>query len=545
MGREGLWRAGAWCSLPVGAALFAKALATPLFRDDLLQRAMVLGTYPAARGPLDLYDFIRPSERADFVASGALPWWAADDLSMRFFRPLASAMLFFEHRYIGSPLAMHLCSLAWWVAAVIATGWLFRLLLDERAATVATWIFALAPAHVLPLAMLAQREVLVATTFGALGVAFSVRPNRSSPLASTACFAIALAAGEYALCFGGYVVAWALTRPSMPSRARAVLPFVVPTTIYLVLRTVLGYGAIGTGFYRDPFHAPRQFFVHAPRSLLVLWADAWTAFETTSWPIVGLVALGAALLVYVRMLSGNVRWLAGGSLLAALPLLASTPEQRLTGPMLVGVAATLGALVASAIAKPIRIYVASAAVVVVVLHGALAARSSWIASAAYRNIGEDAQARAASLDEHLRDHEASTVVVALGSWESAFLGFAMSSRAPRRAPWRVLVTARHALVLRVDDRTADVVVPKGQGFFPLGADDVFRRADDALHTGDVREVPGMRAEILSDGTTTPARIRFSFDHALDDTSFVWLSESRAAYRAVTPPAQGFGMPLSP
>ncbi len=547
MRREGLWRAGAWFSLPVGAAVFARAVATPLFRDDLLQRAMALGSYPAPRGPLDLYDFIRPSERAAFVASGALPWWAADDLSLRFFRPLASAMLFFEHRFVGSPLAMHVHSLLWWAAAVVATGWLFRLLLGERAATIATWIFALAPAHVLPLALLAQREVLVATTFGALGVAFGVRPKGASPILSAAFFAVALSAGEYALSFGGYAVAWAMTRPSARERARALLPFAVPATIYVVVRALLGYGAIGTGFYRDPLHSPAQFFAHAPRSLLVLWADAWTSFDASLWPLAGLVVVAAALLALVaKSFTGNVRWLAGGSLLAALPLLASTPGQRLTGPMLIGVAGALGWLVDFAASKPVRLHYAAIAGLVVVLHGAVAVRSSLRESAAYRRLGEDAKARAASLDDHLRGHEPSAVIVALGSWESAFFGLTLPpSPTPRRIPWRVLVTARHALVLRVDDRTADVVVPKGQGFFPLGADDIFRREDDALHTGDVREVPGMRAEVLSDGTTAPARVRFSFDRSLDDPALMWLSESRAAYKAVSPPAPGFGTPLSP
>jgi hypothetical protein len=122
---------------------------------------------------------------------------------------------------------------------------------------------------------------------------------------------------------------------------------------------------------------------------------------------------------------------------------------------------------------------------------------------------------------------------------------ASTTTTPRTIPWRVLVTARHALLLRTDARTVEVVVPQGQGFFPLGADDVFRREDDALHTGDVREVPGMRAEVLSDGTTTPPRVRFTFDAPLDDASYEWISEKRDAYRPISPPVVGFGLPLSP
>ncbi len=543
MRRDALWRAGAWFSLPAGGALFSKATETPLFRDDLLQRAMALGAYPVPRGPLDLYDFIRPSERGGLVRSGALPWWAADDLSVRFFRPLASAMLYYEHRLIASPLAMHLHSLLWWAASVIAVLALFRLVIGERAATIATFVFALAPAHVLSLALLAQREVLVATTFAVAGLVLLVRPKPKLAL-SAACFALAFAAGEYALCFGGYVAAWALGREGNRERVRAFAPFGAPAIVYLVLRAALGYGAIATGFYRDPFHSPRQFFAHAPRSLLVLWADAWTAVDASSWPWVALAAL--AIVIVALGFFGPTRWLVLGSLLAALPLLATEPAQRLTGPLLVGVAATLGSIVDRAMTRPFRAHLAFAAFAALVFHVAIAARTSWRESVAIHELGQNAKSRAASLDARLRDHDAGTVVVALGSWESAFFGLVLASpETPRTIPWRVLVTARHALLLRVDARTVDVVVPNGQGFFPLGADDVFRREDDPLRTGDVREVPGMRVEVLSDGSTNAPRVRFTFDRALDDESFEWLSEKRDAYRPISPPAVGFGLPLSP
>jgi hypothetical protein len=543
MRREGLWRVGPWFSLVLGPLLFVKALSAPLFRDDLLQRAMALGAYPVPRGPFDLYDFIRPSERAGLVASGALPWWAADDLSLRFFRPLASAILYYEHRLVASPLAMHVHSLLWWAASVVVALVLFRTVLAERAAAIATFVFALAPAHVLSLALLAQREVLLTTTFAVAGIVFLVRPKQSLAR-STVCFAIAFAMGEYALCFGGYVAAWAIGRENNRERARAFAPFAGPAIVYLVVRALLGYGAIASGFYRDPFHAPGQFFAHAPRSLIVLWADAWTSFDASSWPW---IALAFATVVIVACgWFAKARWLAYGSLLSALPLVATAPEQRLTGPIVIGVAASIGCLVDRALSRPFRVQWSLAALAALVFDVALAARTSWRQSVATHALGENARSKAASLDAELRANDATTVVVALGSWESAFFGLVVASpTTPRTIAWRVLVTARHALVLRTGDRTIDVVVPQGQGFFPLGADDVFRREDDPLHTGDVREVPGMRAEVLSDGNTTPPRVRFTFEHPLGDASYEWISERRDAYRPISPPAVGFGLPLSP
>ena len=78
--------------LAIGALLFSPAISTPLFLDDHLQGAMVEGTFPAARGPFDLYNFVDEGARASLTQRGLLPWWAHPHLKIRFFRPLASAL---------------------------------------------------------------------------------------------------------------------------------------------------------------------------------------------------------------------------------------------------------------------------------------------------------------------------------------------------------------------------------------------------------------------------------------------------------------------
>lgn len=536
--RSGIvWRVAPWCSVLAGVVVFFNAIRTTFSRDDLLQRSMALGGFPAPRGVLDMYDFVRANERAAFVASGALPWWTADDLSVRFFRPLTSAMLCFEHRFIGSPHVMHLHSLAWWAAAVLCASRLFRRVLTERAAAIATLVFAIAPCHALSLANVAQREVLVGATLGLLALTAICDERKWT---AGFLFAATCASGEYGLCLGGYVLAMAVIKRD----ARVAVPFAIPAVIYLIMRSALGYGATGTGFYRDPLHAPWLFATHAPRSFLVLVADAWSTFDATTWSSWVLLPVLLATLFITRATSGDERWLAAGSFLAFLPLVASAPGVRLIGPAMIGVAAMIGGVSDRALTtrRATTVLVGAVLVGIQLVHGAFA---SWTSSTAFYKRGKEVERRAASLAEHLAGHDDGVVIVALGSWEAAFFGEVCGGAAPPREPWRVLVTARHALMLRVDRRTVDILVPKGQGFFPVGADDIFRSEDSGLHVGDERDVPDMHVVVVSDGTSSPPRMRFTFTHDLDDASFVWLTESVDHYRTTPPPVAAFGAPLSP
>ena len=107
-------------------------------------------------------------------------------------------------------LPLHIHSFLWWIASVLAVRALYRRLLAPRVALIATIIFALAPCHVFPIAWLANREALVSIAFGIPALFAYVRwreGRRSRDAALTAVlFALSMAGGEYAICFGGYVL---------------------------------------------------------------------------------------------------------------------------------------------------------------------------------------------------------------------------------------------------------------------------------------------------------------------------------------------------
>ena len=305
-------RLGLWIVLLAGICVFYPAVRAPLFLDDYLHAAMVEGTFPGQRGPFDLYDFVDDGDRALLAERGLLPWWSHPQLTIRFLRPLSSALLWMVHRVSShGALPMHLHSLAWWLAAVLAVGALYNRFFSPRVALLGTAMFAVSPCHALPLAWVANSETLVALVFGALALSWQMRFRGGAGLRDAAIATLfftlsLLGGGEYALAFGGYVLAIEVVhrrRGTLLSRAldhlQGVLPFLVPAGAYLVVRSALHYGAVGSGFYSDPFRDPTAFVRLAPYRVVALLADSWLTLGSETWR------------------SGGERWALAGVVLAA------------------------------------------------------------------------------------------------------------------------------------------------------------------------------------------------------------------------------------
>ncbi len=343
-----------------GALVFLPALTTGFLLDDFLHAAMLRGGFPVPRSPLDLYAFVDDSDRAALLQHGLLPWWTHEGLTIRFFRPLSSGLLWLDAQLFPSNAALgHLHSFLWWAAAVLAARALFRRTVPKRAAAMGTLIFALAPCHAMPLGWLANRDALLSLALGVLGLLAHLRWRerfdlRAGALA-TLLFGLSVFAGEYGLCVGGYVLAMELVRrrepadvrggnrdriaeprrgpavaradEAMPSiaeedraadgprparearcdfrrahlgpRALRMLTFAVPAAAYLAVRTALHYGSYGSGFYADPLRVPRIFAYFAPRRFAILLAEGWLALDpdTITWSSpTWAVLLGAAAL---------------------------------------------------------------------------------------------------------------------------------------------------------------------------------------------------------------------------------------------------------
>jgi hypothetical protein len=567
------WLVGALL-LVAGGIVFFPAILTPRFLDDYFQTSMVEGTFPAARGPLELYDFVGDNDRRVLLDRGLLPWWSHPRLTVRFLRPLSSLLRYGDHHLLGNrALPAHLHSFAWWAAAALAAYALYRRALSRRAALLAAFVFALAPCHAVPLAWTSNREALVSLTFGILGLAALLRyRERGRPLqagAAALCFCLALLGGEYAAAFGGYALALALVghRSTRLRRLVGLLCFGAPASIYLGVRAALGYGTMGSGFYVDPFRDPRVFLEHAPRRLVTLLGDAWFGvgpetvnLATPGWVLGLLAVVGLALLVVplrraFAQLEGARRehatWLLLGSLLSLTPMLAVQCAPRLLGASLVGVAATIGLLLDSAwfpsTTAPRGAQSALVGVVALGLgftHLIHSPVTSRLTCSIWRQQALAFIDRAAALRAHVGEPSKREIVV-VGSFDStAFtLPYSLDDEGTPPERWRVLSLAPHVLMIRRDARTLELTTPPDQSLYPTGEGNHFRDENTPFAPGDVVRVRGLQVTVLEVGAQGPWRALFEFDDPLESPSRAWLVDTLAGIRAAPPPPIGFGSQL--
>jgi hypothetical protein len=284
--------ATAWRKQLLGAAIVLAvgvhlpALFAPLLFDDFAQAAMAEGRFQPSRGPFDFYDYIDAKDRDDLLASGDLPWWSDRQLTVRFLRPLASALRWADYRLFGQRVAWHhLHSLLWWGLAVAGVHALLRRSFARRAALLGTAIFSVAVCHVAPLAWLADRVALTSLAIGTFALLSYLRWREGARardgLASLFLFSLAFLAGEYATCFGGYVLAVELTRrrESWRRRILGLAPFALPAAVYVAVHLALHYGTHGGGFYRDPLSDALAYAQGVPRRLAVLLGVAWLGVD--------------------------------------------------------------------------------------------------------------------------------------------------------------------------------------------------------------------------------------------------------------------------
>lgn len=553
----------------VGAIVFLPALRSPLLLDDYVQVAMLEGHYPGQRNPLDLYNFVTDANRDELATRGILPWWSDPHLTIRFFRPLSSALRAGDHAVFGADtLPAHLHSFAWWGACVVGAWLLFRRLASERAAKIATAMFALAPCHGLPLAWISNREVFVSLAFGTFALVAYTRlqdGERRQGWLAAFLFALSLAGGEYAIGFIGYFFALELfrARDGKGARLLRLAPVAVLVCIYLGVRRQLHCAAIGSGLYRDPFQEPLRFLETAPQRLAAVFIDGWLTSSSPTWDVPHVVLVGFAIAigwVLYRAISfalgtvdGNerrsLRALLLGSVLALVPVLSVAPSPRTLGVATLGVACAIGVLVDRSWYRVAaekdeahggELMRGAAAILVFarLVHGPGIAFSSLVAvRESALQFAASAQAVGARVDAAPR-HD---VNVLRGEWETMLWApFALNARHEAPAHWRVLTLAHHALVLRKDEHTLEIVAPRDTGIFPVGEDDLFRSETAPVVIGEDVSVGGIT--VTSFALPKSIGVRVTFDEPIDDDG-IWIAQKGVELVDCAPPKPGFGVPL--
>ena len=594
-----------------GLALRYHALFVGFAADDYVQLAMINGTYAVERPIWDLYNFSDGSveEGKRLRRQGFYPWFAHQQLRLSMFRPLASLMIYADSRLLGTnALLYHVHTALWWTALVVVVARLLFMTLPPLVAGLACILFAADEAHTVPLAWLANRCAITATFFGVLGVIAYVRFRESGGarrgLVCGGVFLLALGFGEYALCAAPYAFAFELDNYILERRRRrsqgqrslraeriaiqghavSLLPFWLPTLLYLGTRAALHRGPLHSGIYISPGESLTGFLDLVLRRLPVLVADLflgtpaemWTfgnmfavrphrwGLVGTDWLLtpgpwrtahssVGLVVVVLAVVVW-RWLRGVVqhqsaastderavselpawRWLVWGSPMALLPVLGSFPSSRVLVASEIGGAAVIAGATLYGLARARERFVAAPRRAVVLgaacalfglYHLVWPAYASHVDSASMRIVSLAARRAVLRMEVDTTRLPSQRVVVltAREYGTSLYVPFtrAIHGLAAPASCWTISITpAPHTLAR--DSATSFLLAPDdGYRLLSTAPEQLMSDPREPFQRGDVVDLGGLRVTIIGVEGTLVSVIRVEADVPLEDPSLYFV-----------------------
>ncbi|MCA9707559.1 MAG: hypothetical protein KDK70_17030, partial [Myxococcales bacterium] len=287
-----LRRAWAWTAAVIATALvlYWPATGVGFLADDVYQIALLEGV-AGHRAPWALYSLYPrdPAATAAHLADGSLPWWTVPEFRFVQVRPLSSLLLYLDHAlWPRGAFVHHLHSLAWLAATLAAAHLVLRRATSGAIAALALLVYAIDETFGWTAAWLANRCALVSATFAFTALAVHLRrvehPSRRAFGLELLLWALAFAAGEYALCGAAYGLAHALVGQSDPwrRRLRALVPLALALAGFAVLSVAWGAGVHGATSYVDPLHHPLEFAVAALDRIPRMLGEVWLAIPGES-----------------------------------------------------------------------------------------------------------------------------------------------------------------------------------------------------------------------------------------------------------------------
>ncbi len=538
----------------LAAAMRLHAVGVGFAMDDYAQLAMLADAYPVRRAPWDLFAFCDGSS-ADIdalVDAGAFPWWSDPTLRLSTLRPLPSLLTWFDVRAFGlAPRLHHLHTFAWWLAMLAVVARLLLRMLPARWAVLAFALYALDECHAQPLAWLANRNAIVAATFGMAAVHAHVvarEGGRGGALAAV-WLAFALACGEGALGALGFIAAVEIAGQGSP-RPRALVPIAIVVLAWAGIHAAGGYGAGHSGVYVDPVDEPLRWLVVAAQRVPILIADLALALPTGRLALGGRGLLAQQVAGVLAMLaiawwlrrvaprgdaaeSVALRTFALGTLFAVLPMASAFVSARLLVIPAIGAHVLIAHAVLAGLAAwrrhrwTARARVALAAVLLAA-HGLAAPWWSIREITEVRTFAADARRAAASAP-----FDAGTDVVVLVAADPATLLYPPLVRAATGLPpprsylvlsaapgtHRLRRTGAHTLELEHD-----------AGMLRGAVEQMFRRDDRLPEVGARRHVGDAVVEVRAvDGEGHPTRVAVTFATPIDDPTLRFVLATPAGF----------------
>lgn len=492
-------------------------------------------------GTTELYDFIGGPARPAVAlrAAGVIPWFAADDLKIRFFRPLSSALLVADAYVFGERVWLsRLHNLAWFLVALSLVGALHSRFLPARTAGLATFLYAVAGGHSMPISWIAARHSLITGAFALLAFWCHVRWRDDGwrigrPLAIVT-LVVGLLAGEMALGAVALIVAWELAgrREPMRERWRVIAPFIGIALTYLLFYIAADYGSRSSAYtgLREALTSP----VLVLRHFWILVAELGTALPSdlvagrSLRMQMGMAVLGvaaAAMIIFPLRREKHARWLVVAAALTIPPgTLAIVGGRVLTLALFASTA-----LVATVIHRgwrPLRDGEAGRGTRIVAGLSVCVLALAHIAGApAIRVVIARELTRVAVAEERQTDlvPPCPGVMVIVASSDPTISTYVpVRLRLRGRAPERYHVLSFAPVDHRIDRVTAmgfDLTSVRTDGLRPLW-ERLFRAGPVSAGTRVV--MPHLEATVLEDRDGAHSRVRFEFDEPLGSAHFCFL-----------------------
>jgi hypothetical protein len=559
---------------PLAAVALALVLSLPalffdLSIDDWLHK-MVLegraGEFGFSDTSWGLFEFVngdpeRISELRDF---GYLPWWTADNLLLSFWRPFTVATHIADYAlWPGSPVLMHLHTLGWMAACILAAWTLYRRLMPAAwMAGLAALLFAIDDGHSMPIGWLANRNGFIALFFALLAIQWHIRAREKGEwhtyAAALVAFLMALLSKEEGLSVLAYLVPFALFLDSGSWRARlaSLAPYAVIVIAWRVVYRMMGHGVWGSEYYRDPLLSPVAFAEAIVTRLPLLMLGQWTGppselevvvpvwLRLPFWLLGVAVTLGVLLLLWKALRHDRLaRFYTGGMLLSLVPVCATFPSDRLllfSGIGAFGLVAQLNALSFSG-EEPFRPVFRRVAWALIIIHLALASVLLPVRIAAFGVFGSETNRilLEAPVGESLEEKTVILVETPVAFMASYLPLIRAAHGLPVPAYTRSIGPNKvggvgEVVMTRVDARTLRVEAPGGYPWI------LARNSGLPFETGDTVELTGLTVEVESvNATGHPTQVRYTFAHPLEDARYVWLRFDEQAIALVPwqpPPA---------
>ena len=564
---------------PLIVAALAVSFALPALRagwilDDYYHRTVMLPVSPFREllgPPAEMFRFFRgdPVRTGRVMDLGIFPWWTDPSLKAEFLQVLTVLTHRLDYAlWPESPVLIHAHSLFWLGAMVAAVTAFYRRMMGATAvAAVAALLFAVDDARGTTVGFIANRNVMVAATFGVSAPHlprslatrwFAYRRAIGSALARGRAFLEGR--GHWHLRLSGGL--WSVCRPGRAlARVFGVVALSRGTCHLAGVRAYWGYGVENMGLYVDPLDDPGPFLAallgRAPILMLGQWSPipaeagamlrppASTAFW---WAAVEFLAI--LTLVFVPLLKRNrlARFWAAGMLMATIPVCATLASDRLLTFAGIGAFGLLSQFLAfvfgrSPSAPSTRLWrvpawaLASFFVVVHAMYApiALPFRAAnpvgprWVWDRAYIQV---------PLGPAIGEKDL-VVVNAPDPVQASYVAFQQLLKGepvPRHI--RVLAPAMPFVTIRRLDPCTLEITPAG-GYIDFLLDRVFRSERRPMLLGQEVKLTGMTVRVRAlTALGRPSVATFQFDVPLESDSLVWLCFRGKGFEPFSPPAVG-------